>query len=166
MLNLEIGALSGILSGLLFSICNLIIKKKLNSVSNLVILLFVNLSSGILFLSMYLFRFSALPVIPTGFNTLTYVFTGAILGSLLGLLFFYKSIELIPFYKANLYRSVSPLLSFSIGFLFFPIGLTSINKLGLMVLLISFVGYGVFKSLKSERQSSKRLNRLILNAKL
>lgn len=145
MAQMQIEALYGLISGLLFSLCNLTIKNKLSKTNEYVILFSINLITAIIF---FLICFVKGPInltIPLELKTISFVFLGSFLGSFLGLLFFYTSIKTIPFYKANLYRSVSPLVSLLCGLLFFPVILTTINIIGLVILLSSFIIHSYIK---------------------
>ncbi len=146
----EYGAIFGIFSGLLFSLCNLTIKERLLKVDNSITLFFINLSSVFLFLFMSIYNLKGLPTIPIQLNLLLYITLGAISGGLLGLLFFYRSLKEISFYKANLYRSISPVINFFIGFIIFPVRLNAMNITGLVILLFAFVGYTLIKALKNK----------------
>lgn len=145
MAQLQLEALYGIASGFLFSLCNLTIKNKLSKTCEYVTLFSINLISVIAFFFICLFKGSENLSLPLEFKALSFVFLGSFLGSFLGLLFFYTSIKTIPFYKANLYRSVSPVASLLCGLFFFPVKLTLINIIGLIILLSSFIIHAYLK---------------------
>lgn len=145
MAQMQTGALYGLASGLLFSLCNLIIKNKLSKTCEYVTLFSINFATAIIFLFICLFKGPETLVLPLEVKTLSFVFLGSFLGSFLGLLFFYASIKTIPFYKANLYRSISPVVSLLCGLFFFPVMLTHINISGLVILLSSFIIHSYIK---------------------
>lgn len=145
MAQMQTGALYGLASGLLFSLCNLTIKNKLSKTCEYVTLFSINFATAIIFLLICLFKGPETLVLPLEVKTLSFVFLGSFLGSFLGLLFFYASIKTIPFYKANLYRSISPVASLLCGLFFFPVMLTHINIAGLVILLSSFIIHSYIK---------------------
>lgn len=145
MSQVQLGAFFGLASGLLFSLCNLIIKNKLPKTCNYITLFSINFISSLLFFLICLFKGPENLELPLELKTVSLIFLGSFLGSFLGLLFFYISIKTIPFYKANLYRCISPVVSLLCGFLFFPVSLTLMNKIGLFILLISFIIHTLYK---------------------
>jgi drug/metabolite transporter (DMT)-like permease/8-oxo-dGTP pyrophosphatase MutT (NUDIX family) len=145
MAQLQVGALFGLFSGLLFSLCNLTIKNKLSKTCAYVTLFSINLVTGITFFLLCLYQGHQYATLPLEVSTLSYIFLGAFLGSFLGLLFFYESIKTIPFYKANLYRSISPVVSLICGLYFFPVSLSNVNVAGLVILLSSFIIHSIIK---------------------
>jgi len=145
MADMPVGALYGLASGLLFALCNLTIKHKLSKTCAYVTLFSTNFISVIVFFLISLYKGPEYLHIPLEVKTLSFVFLGSFLGSFLGLLFFYESIKTIPFYKANLYRSISPVVSLLCGLFFFPVVLSSINIAGLIILLSSFIIHSYLK---------------------
>lgn len=146
MAKMQMGAFYGIASGLLFSFCNFTIKNKLDKTCECIILFSINLTSALMFFFICLFQGHEKLLIPLEIKPLSFVFLGSFLGSFLGLLLFYTSIKTIPFYKANLYRSISPLVSLLCGLVFFPVSLTLVNLLGLIILLSSFIIHSFVKA--------------------
>ena len=145
MAEMQAGAFFGLVSGLLFSICNFTIKNKLSKTSEYITLFSINFITAAMFLLICLVQGSEYLVLPLDSKVLSFVFLGSFLGSFLGLLLFYASIKTIPFYKANLYRSVSPVVSLACGLLFFPVSLSFINIIGLIILLAAFVIHSLIK---------------------
>ena len=145
MANFQIGSLYGLASGLLFALCNLTIKNKLNKTCAYVTLFFINFTTVIVFFFVCLINGKSTLALPIIGKTLTFIFLGSFFGSFLGLLLFYTSIKTIPFYKANLYRSISPVVSLICGLIFFPVALTSVNIAGLIILLASFIIHSYLK---------------------
>lgn len=145
MAQMQAGAFYGIASGLLFSLCNLTIKNKLSKTCEYVTLFSINFITAIVFFLICLLKGPETLALPLEVKTLSFVFLGSFLGSFLGLLFFYASIKTIPFYKANLYRSISPVASLLCGLFFFPVILTSLNIIGLTILLSSFIIHSYIK---------------------
>ncbi|RPJ78377.1 MAG: NUDIX domain-containing protein, partial [Alphaproteobacteria bacterium] len=145
MAQMQAGALYGIASGLLFSLCNLTIKNKLSKTCEYVTLFSINFITATIFFLICLLKGPETLTLPLEVKTLSFVFLGAFLGSFLGLLFFYASIKTIPFYKANLYRSISPVASLLCGLFFFPVILTPLNIIGLTILLSSFIIHSYIK---------------------
>lgn len=162
MAKLQLGALYGIASGLLFSLCNLTIKNKLHETCEYVTLFSINLTSSAIFFLICLGKDCKTLSLPLETKTLTFVFLGSFLGSFLGLLFFYASIKTIPFYKANLYRSISPVISLLCGLFFFPVSLSTVNIIGLIILLSSFIIHSLLKvkNMKTNPQPSLQSNEL------
>ncbi len=147
-------ALMGLLSGLLFSFCNLIIKNKLHKTSEYIILFSINFISAFFFFFICLLDGVDTLHIPLDKKIISFIFLGAFLGSFLGLLLFYASIKKIPFYKANLYRSISPVVSLLIGLSFFPVFLSTINIIGLVILLSAFIIHSIIKVKNMESSSN------------
>ncbi len=146
MAQAHLGALYGIMSGLLFAFCNMTIKNKLKETCEYVILFSINFTSALFFfIVISVFQGREDLVLPLEPRTLSFVFLGAFLGSFLGLLLFYASIKTIPFYKANLYRSISPVVSLFVGLMFFPVSLSTLNIIGLVILVSSFIVYSTVK---------------------
>jgi drug/metabolite transporter (DMT)-like permease/8-oxo-dGTP pyrophosphatase MutT (NUDIX family) len=155
MAEMQTGALFGLVSGLLFSLCNFTIKNKLNKTSEYITLFAVNFISAFIFFFICLKQGTSKLVLPFEFQILSFVFLGAFLGSFLGLLLFYASIKTIPFYKANLYRSMSPVVSLAFGLMFFPVALSRINITGLVILLAAFIIHSYFKVKKMNRNKNE-----------
>lgn len=145
MAHLEGGAFYGLASGFLFSLCNLTIKNKLHKTCEYVTLFSINFMSAAFFFFICLFQKKENLIIPFDSKVWSFIFWGSFLGSFLGLLFFYASIKTIPFYKANLYRSISPVVSLLCGLLFFPVFLSPINVVGLAIILSSFIIHSYLK---------------------
>jgi drug/metabolite transporter (DMT)-like permease len=153
MAQMQVGALYGIASGFLFCLCNLTIKIKLNKTCEYVTLFSINFTSAIIFFLICLFKGYENLALPLEIKPLSFIFLGSFLGSFLGLLFFYASIKTIPFYKANLYRSISPVASLLCGLFFFPVSLSSVNIIGLIILLSSFVIHSYIKVINMKKDS-------------
>ena len=145
MTNFSIDSLYGLVSGLLFALCNLTIKNKLSKTCSYVTLFSINFTSTIIFFFICLLHGKSSLALPMEARTLTFVFLGSFLGSFFGLLLFYTSIKTIPFYKANLYRSLSPVISLLCGLMFFPVELSTVNRIGLIILLGSFIIHSYLK---------------------
>lgn len=153
----QMGALLGIFSGLLFSLCNLTIKAKLSKTSSYITLFSINFTSAFIFFFVCLLKGPKNFTLPSEPRVLTFIFLGAFLGSFLGLLFFYTSIKTIPFYKANLYRSISPVVSLLCGLIFFPVSLSATNIAGLIILLAAFIIHSYIKVLNMKKDSHSTL---------
>ena len=154
-------ALLGLISGLLFSLCNFIIKNKLHKTSEYIILFSINFISAFIFFFICLLDGIDTIYIPLDIKVVSFIVLGSFLGSFLGLLLFYASIKKIPFYKANLYRSVSPVVSLIIGLAFFPVFLSTTNIIGLVILLSAFIIHSIIKVKNME--SSSNLKKVIQN---
>lgn len=143
--HIESGAFYGLLSGAFFSLCNFTIKNKLKETSEYIILFSINLVTALLFFLITITKVTNGLNLPFELKSLSLIFIGAFFGSFLGILFFYYSIKKIPFYKANLYRSLSPVLTLFIGIAFFPVQLTKMNWIGLILLISSFIFHAIFR---------------------
>lgn len=162
MAKMQAGAFYGLVSGLLFTFCNFTIKNKLNKTSEYITLFSINFITAVIFFFVCLVQGFGYLTLPLESKVLGFVFLGAFLGSFLGLLLFYVSIKTIPFYKANLYRSVSPVISLVCGLFFFPVSLTIINIIGLITLLAAFIIHSLIKvkSMKTTQVSESEFNKL------
>lgn len=130
--------------------------EKLNQTSEFVILFVVNFITAIIFLVICMILGLHYLAIPLEVKSLALIFLGSFIGSFLGLLLFYISIKTIPFYKANLYRSLSPVVSLSLGLYFFPVSLTYINIGGLVILLSTFIIHSFIKVKLMKSNSTKQ----------
>jgi drug/metabolite transporter (DMT)-like permease/8-oxo-dGTP pyrophosphatase MutT (NUDIX family) len=162
MAQMQAGALYGLVSGLLFSFCNFTIKNKLSKTSEYITLFSINFITALIFFFVCLAQGFGYLTLPLESKVLAFVFLGSFLGSFLGLLLFYASIKTIPFYKANLYRSISPVISLICGLFFFPVFLTSINIIGLIILLAAFITHSLIKVkiMKPTQVSASEFNKL------
>ena len=159
MAQIPMGSLYGLASGLLFALCNLTIKNKLTQTSEYIILFSLNFITAIIFLVICLKMGTHFLALPLEVRTISLVFLGSFIGSFLGLLLFYISIKTIPFYKANLYRSLSPVVSLSFGLYFFPVTLTNLNIGGLFILLGAFIIHSFIK-VKTMKTNSTKLTEI------
>lgn len=150
---IQMGALYGLASGLLFSLCNFTIKNKLSNTCAYVTLFSINFITAIMFLLICIVKGPENLALPLELKALSFVFLGSFFGSFLGLLFFYASIKTIPFYKANLYRSISPVVSLFVGLAFFPVILTTMNIIGLSILVLSFTIHSYIKVIHMKKTS-------------
>lgn len=162
MAQIQAGAFYGLVSGFLFAFCNFTIKNKLSRTSEYITLFSINFITTVMFFFVCLSQGFDYLTLPLESRVLGFVFLGAFLGSFLGLLLFYASIKTIPFYKANLYRSVSPVVSLLCGLFFFPVSLAPINIIGLIILLSSFIIHSLIKvkSMKPTKISESELSKL------
>lgn len=162
MAQVQADAFYGLVSGFLFCLCNFTIKNKLNKTSEYITLFSINFISALIFLFVCLIQGPEYLTLPLEGKVLGFVFLGAFLGSFLGLLLFYASIKTIPFYKANLYRSISPVVSLICGLFFFPVSLSCVNIVGLVVLLSAFIIHSLIKvkSMKPTKITESELSEL------